>query len=123
MAYHVVDPAELDPTPDRPCVQRAVSNAVGFSNVGIHRYEAEPGEQIPLAYHYHDEQEEAFYVLSGILHVETPDREYVVEADELFAVDPGDSHRAYNPADADDSVVVLAIGAPAGVNDGHAYEP
>jgi uncharacterized cupin superfamily protein len=123
MGYHVIDPGEVDPTPDRPCVQRRVSDAADFSNVAVHVYEADPGEQIPLAYHYHDEQEEVFYVLASTLHVETPEREYAVDAGEVFAVEPGNAHRAYNPADADERVNVLAVGAPADVNDGHAYEP
>ena len=123
MGYHVIDPGEVEPTPDRPCVQRRISDVADFSNVAVHIYEAEPGEQVPLAYHYHDEQEEAFYVVRGTLQVETPDGEYAVGAGEVFAVEPGNAHRAYNPTEADGSVEVLAVGAPAGVDDGHAYEP
>ena len=123
MGYHVIDPDEVEPTPDRPCVQRRVSDVADFSTVAVHVYEAEPGEMVPLAYHYHDEQEEAFYVLEGTLHVETPDRDFVVEAGEVFAVEPGNAHRAHNPDEADETVSVLAVGAPTGIDDGHAYEP
>lgn len=123
MGYHVVDPGAIDPTPDRPCVQRRVSDAAGLSNVAIHRYEAEPGEGIPLAYHYHDEQEEAFYVVSGTLHVETPDGEFTVSEGQVFAVEPGNAHRAYNPTDAEEAIEVVAVGAPADVDDAHPYEP
>lgn len=86
------------------------------------RYVAEPGQQIPLAHHSHDEQDGAFYVLSGTIHVETPDRECAVEADHLFVVDPGTPHRAFVPEDADAPVELLAIGAPS-VDDVHEYEP
>ncbi len=89
----------------------------------MNRFDAEPGEQLPLAYHYHDEQEEAFYVLSGTLHVETPERTFVVPAGDLFAVEPGNPQRAYNPEDADEAVEVLAIGAPPVRDDVHAYDP
>ena len=123
MGYHVIGADEVGPTPDRPCVQRAVGAAAGLEHVALHRYEVEPGEQVPLAYHYHDEQEEAFYVLSGELHVETPDRTYVVGADDLFVVEPGSPQRAFNPEDADGRVDVLALGAPPVDGDANAYDP
>lgn len=123
MGYHVIDPGDIEPTPDRPCVQRRISDVADFSTVAVHVYEAEPGEQIPLAYHYHDEQEEAFYVVSGTLHVETPEADFTVEAGEVFAVEPGNAHRAHNPDSADERVEVLAVGAPTGIDDAHAYEP
>jgi len=78
---------------------------------------------LPLAYHYHDDQEEAFYVLSGTLRIETPDETYEVPEDGLFAVDPGSPQRAFNPEDAETPVDVLAIGAPPAEGDVHAYEP
>lgn len=123
MGYRVVDTTGIEPTPDRPCCHRGLSEPAGLSQMAINRFEAEPGEQLPLAYHYHDRQEEAFYVLDGELYVETPDGTHEVGTDELFVVDPGSPQRAYNPAEATDSVTVLAIGAPADVDDVHPYEP
>jgi quercetin dioxygenase-like cupin family protein len=126
MGYHHVVTEDLDQWDDRAADVRSISVAAGldFQNApfGLRVYEAEPGQQLPLRYHYHDEQTEAFYVLEGTLHVETPEREFVVDADEVLVVDPGNAHRAYNPEDADASVRVLAIGAPT-VDDAHAYEP
>jgi mannose-6-phosphate isomerase-like protein (cupin superfamily) len=126
MGYHVVDTDELDQWDDRDVDVRSISAAVGLdyqdAPLGLRVYEAEPGQQLPLAYHYHDEQVEAFYVLEGRLHVETPEGEFVVGTDEAFVVDPGSPHRAHNPADAEGSVRVLAVGAPT-VDDAHAYEP
>ncbi len=43
-------------------------------------------------------QVEAFYVLNGTLHVETPDEENVVEADQALFVDPGNSQRHSIPS-------------------------
>jgi uncharacterized cupin superfamily protein len=80
MGYHVVDPSGLSPAPDRPCEKRSISDAAGLSELGCHRYEADPGEQIPLAYHVHEQQEEVFYVLDGTLSVETPEGTYEVAA-------------------------------------------
>ena len=121
MSYHVIDPADLDPTPDRDADRRAVGEAAGLENVALNVYTAEPGETVPLKYHYHDEQEEAFVVLDGTLHVETPEREYTATTGEVFVAEPESPHRAFVPADADAGVRVVAVGAPA-VDDAHAYE-
>jgi uncharacterized cupin superfamily protein len=123
MGYRVVETETVEPTPDRPCTLRRLSERAGLERMAINRFEAEPGEQVPLAYHSHDEQEEAFFVLAGTLHVETPDEEYVVPAGSLFAVDPGSPQRAYNPAEADAAVELIAVGAPAVSGDVHAYDP
>ena len=126
MGYHLVDPEELGQWDDRPTDVRSLSVAAGYdyqdSALGLRVYELAPGEMSGLAYHYHDEQVEAFYVLDGRLHVETPDGEIVVEADQALFVDPGSPQRAYNPDDAEGPVRVLAIGAPS-VDDAHPYEP
>ena len=126
MGYHLVDPDELDQWDDRPADVRSLSAAAGYdyqdSRLGLRVYELAPGEQAGLAYHYHDEQVEAFYVLDGTLHVETPDGEIVVETDQSLFVDPGSPQRAYNPDDADATVRLLAVGAPS-VDDAHAYDP
>ncbi|WP_440766608.1 cupin domain-containing protein [Natronorubrum sp. DTA7] len=123
MDYSVVDPDELEPTEDRDCDLRRVSEAAGLENVAINRFRAEPGEQLPLAYHYHEQQEEAFIVRSGTLHVETPDGEFEVPAGSVFAVQPEAPQRAYNPADAEAAIEVFAIGAPPVSGDAVAYDP
>ncbi|WP_411964859.1 cupin domain-containing protein [Haloferax sp. YSMS24] len=123
MGYRVVDTDEVEPTPDRPCELRRIGAEGGLENVALNRFRAEPGEQVPLAYHYHTEQEEAFYVLSGTLVVETPDETFEVPEDGLFVVDPGSPHRAHNPDDATDAVELLAIGSPAVSGDAEAYDP
>jgi len=126
MGYHLHDPEELDQWDDRPTDVRSLSVAAGYdyqdSKLGLRVYELAPGEQSGLSYHYHDEQVEAFYVLEGTLHVETPEQEYVVEPDQVFFIDPGSPQRAFNPETADTSTRVLAIGAPS-VDDAHPYEP
>jgi uncharacterized cupin superfamily protein len=122
MGYQHVVVGDLEPTPDRPSVQRAIGDAAGLENVAVNRYEVAPGEAIPLAYHYHDDQEELFYVLSGTLHVETPEGTQEVGTDEVFVVEPESPQRAHNPESADGDVVALAVGAPA-VDDVHAYDP
>ncbi|WP_306059863.1 cupin domain-containing protein [Natronococcus wangiae] len=126
MGYHLIDPDDLEQWDDRPTDVRSLSVAAGYdyqdSKLGLRVYELLPGEQSGLRYHYHDDQVEAFYVLEGTLHVETPDDEYVVETDHALFVDPGSPQRAFNPDHAETTVRILAIGAPS-VDDAHAYDP
>ncbi|KAB1192937.1 cupin domain-containing protein [Haloferax sp. MBLA0076] len=122
MGYRVVDTDDVEPIPDRPCELRRIGVEGGLEQFALNRFRAEPGEQVPLKYHYHTEQEEAFYVLSGTLFVETPDETFEVSADELFVADPESPHRAHNPDDATEAVDILAIGAPAVSGDAEAYD-
>lgn len=123
MSYRVLDTGKVESSDDRPCDLRRLAEPAGLEHVAINRFRAAPGEMLPLAYHYHDEQEEAFYVLSGTLSVETPDETYEVDENGLFAIDPGSPQRAFNPESATEPVDVLAIGAPPVSGDVHAYEP
>ena len=111
-AYHCIDPADLEPTPEYPCDRRSISDAAELSVLASAVYELDPGEQLPRSYHYHERREELFSVRSGTLHVETPDDEFVVEAGEIFVAEPNSPHRPYNPDSADHPTVVLGIGAP-----------
>jgi mannose-6-phosphate isomerase-like protein (cupin superfamily) len=144
MGYQVIDVGDIEPSPDRPSETIEISDhfvdpyegdgevgdrepSRGPRKFGLRVYTARPGEQIPLQYHRHEEQEEAFFVLEGTLHVETPEGEYVVAEEQAFVVDPGSPHRAFNPEDADDRVRILAVGAPSytvmGRNDASIYDP
>lgn len=123
MGYRVIDPDDVEPEPDRPSECRKLADIGGLEAMAINRFHAEPGEELPLAYHYHDEQQEAFYVLEGTLAVETPEKTYEVPTDCLFVVDPESPQRAYNPTDADGPLTVLAIGAPLVDGDVHPYDP
>ena len=122
MGYHRIDPEKLDPTPDYPCDRRGISDAAELAALHAATYELAPGEQLPRTYHYHENREEAFYVLEGVLHVETPEEEYVVERGEVFVVEPDSPHRAYNPEDAEGAVRVLGVGAPKS-DIAHPYDP
>lgn len=126
MGYEVVDPYSEEPLSNRPCETYAITGnrsvAGRFENLGLRLYHAEPGEQIPLKYHYHDNQEEGFYVLRGELHVETPEKEYTATEGEFFLVESGSPHRAFNPSDANSSVEALAFGAPTH-DSGKSYDP
>ena len=85
-------------------------------------YDLAPGEDLATTYHYHEQREELFYVLSGTVHVETPEREFVVETGDVFVAEPESPHRAFVPEDADGSARVLGVGAPKS-DPGLPYEP
>ncbi len=122
MGYHVIDPDELPVEPDRPCEMHSVSEAAGMDTMGLRTYRVEPGEEIPLSgMHYHDEQEEVFYVVDGTLAVETPDETYQVPRGRFFIAEPDSPHRAHVPENATKPAAVVAIGAPP-VDDAHSYE-
>ena len=123
MGYRTVRTDDVAPTPDRPSELRRLTEAAGLEDVAVNRYSAEPGEQLPLKYHSHEEQEEAFYVIAGAIEVETPEGTFAVGADELFAADAESPHRAYCPEEADGAAEVLAIGAPPVSGDARAYDP
>jgi len=140
MGYERIDTADLDPLPDRSSTGVELSDHYaptgepvdgdgdwGPENVGLRVYRAAPGEALGSGMHYHEEQEETFYVIEGTLHVETPEREYLVGPGQALVVEPGSPQRAFNPEDADGTVEVVAIGAPSysvlGRNDARPYDP
>ncbi|WP_254279383.1 cupin domain-containing protein [Haloarcula marina] len=112
MGYHHIDPEDLPETADYPCDRRGIADAAELHALHAATYEMAPGEQLPRSYHYHQQREELFYVLTGTLHVETPEEEFVVPTDEVFVAEPESPHRAFTPADADGPTKVLGVGAP-----------
>ncbi|MEF8781278.1 MAG: cupin domain-containing protein [Haloferacaceae archaeon] len=121
MGYHDVSLDEIEPHPEHECDRRTIAEAVDLDHVGLSRYLAEPGEQVPQHYHLHETQEELFYVVEGEMHVETPEGTFEVTEDHVFVVEPGNYHRAYNPKTANGTLHVVAIGGP-NVSDGRIHE-
>lgn len=113
MGYHVIDPDGIDPAEGRPSEMRNIAEAVGLDNLGLRLYRVAPGEDMPLYRHYHEQQEEVFYVVEGTLSVETPDRTYTVPTGSFFIAEPGNEHRSFCDASAPAPAVVVAMGAPA----------
>ena len=122
MEYHVVDPADIEPTEDHPCDRRSITDVADLSTLAAAVYELEPGEQLPRTYHYHEQREELFYVTDGTLTVETPDGHYEVPTGNVFVAKPNSPHRPHNPDDATDPVRVVGIGAPR-FDIGRSYDP
>lgn len=138
MGYERIDVSDLDPLPDRTASGYEVSDHYlafrdidgvarparrGPTRFGFRVYHAEPGEGLGAGgMHYHEEQEELFFVVEGTLHVETPDDTYVLVPGQALFVEPESPQRAYVPDDADEPAYVIATGAPSyrelGRNDG-----
>jgi len=121
MEYHVIDFDSLEEVPGHESDRRTLQSVLELEHVGMSIYTADPGEQIPQRYHYHDTQEELLYVVDGEMCVETPDRNLHVGANEVFVAEPNSPHRAYNAAEATETLRVVAVGAPM-VKDGHRYD-
>ena len=122
MGYHVVDPAELEPSPDHPCDRRSITDAVELAQLAAAVYELAPGDQLATQYHYHEQREEVFYVLDGELSVETPKGTFTVPAGEAFVAEPESPIRPFNAEDAAETARVLGVGAPK-FDIGRGYDP
>lgn len=143
MGYELIDTADVEALEDRQadCVEisdhfvkppERVDDAEprparGPRRIGLRVYRAEPGQSLGGLdeMHYHEEQEETFYVVDGELAVETPQRTFRVGAGQALVVEPGSPQRAHVPEDAPGAHVV-AVGAPSytdlGRNDSKRYE-
>ena len=91
-------------------VMRPLTEALGLTDVAINYYELEPGDSFAFAYHSHEVQEEAFYVVSGVATFETEDGPVEVGPDEVVRFAPGEFQRGWNRGD--ERVRALALGAP-----------
>lgn len=122
MGYHNLDPDDLPSTPDYPCDRRPLADAAGLASLAAAVYTVEPGEQLARAYHYHEQREELFYVLTGTLSVRTPDGTCAVDTGEVFIAEPGSPIFPHVPASAEQPARVLGVGAPA-YDTGVPYDP
>jgi quercetin dioxygenase-like cupin family protein len=102
--------SEVPNTPNPTRAKHELDEMLGATAFGLNHYVADPGEQIPWGRHRHPDHEEAFYVLSGELSVETPEGEFTVESDEAFFVPKNAWNRAV--AVGEKPCHLLAFGAP-----------
>ncbi|NHN42502.1 cupin [Halorubellus sp. JP-L1] len=112
--------ATVDPTDDRS----DLGVDLGTTDVAVVRYRLAPGEGFPSGLHAHNDQEEAFVVLSGeavfehLPPAESWDgaapagKEVTVAASEAVRFAPGEFQTGRNPERADRDLVALALGAP-----------
>lgn len=122
MGYRVLDPESIDRAPDHPCDRRSITEAAGLANLAAAVYEVAPGEELARSYHYHEQREELFYVLSGVLSVGTPEETYEVGAGRVFVVEPESPIHPHVPSEATEPATVLGVGAPL-YDAGRPYDP
>jgi len=91
-------------------VMRPLTEALGLTDVAINYYELEPGDSFAFAYHSHEVQEEAFYVVSGTATFETADGPVEVGENEVVRFGRDEFQRGWNRGD--EVVRALAFGAP-----------
>ncbi|MFB6311590.1 MAG: cupin domain-containing protein [Salinirussus sp.] len=122
MGYHAIDPDTLAPTPDYPCDRRPLADTAGLANLAAAMYTVGPGEQLARSYHFHEQREELFYVITGTLSIRTPEEHFAIGPDEIFVAEPGSPFLPYVPESAAESARVIGVGAPA-FDVGQPYEP
>lgn len=104
---HVEDvPNSIQPA----AVMRPLTDRLGLTDVAVNYYELESGDSFAFAYHNHEIQEEAFYILTGTATFETEDGPVEVEAGEVIRFGRGEFQRGWNRGD--ERVTALALGAP-----------
>ncbi|MFB6146061.1 MAG: cupin domain-containing protein [Halobacteriaceae archaeon] len=91
-------------------VARPLSDALGTTSVALNHYELAPGDSFAYGFHAHEDQEEVFYVESGLVTFQTADGDVEVGAGELVRFGPGEFQRGVN--ESDDRATALALGAP-----------
>lgn len=108
MEHVTVD--DIEPSPSAgDAVRRALTDALGTTDVAINQYRIEPGERIS-GLHGHDDQEEVFVVVDGTVTFETLDGELTVDSGGAIRFAPGEYQSGMNSSDG--SALVYAIGAP-----------
>ena len=102
---------DVDPEPGRPSVRWPISPELGLEDYNLNLAVLEPGERLSTnAYHYHEDQEEFFYVLEGTVRVEAEDGSFDLSADEMVVFRPGVRHLLHNRGE--QPAKVIAIGSP-----------
>lgn len=122
MEYHDINPEELPITQDHPCTRQSISAVTDLTFLSLNKYTLAPGEDLAVEYHYHEQREEAFFVNTGPLYVETPEETFTVQTGNVFVAGPKSPLRPYNPDTAEKTIEILGIGAPS-YDIAHPYDP
>ncbi|NKE35273.1 cupin domain-containing protein [Natronococcus sp. JC468] len=104
---------ELEANPDKPGNRWEASPALGIDAFNVNVAVLEAGERLSQNhFHYHENQKELFYVVSGSCRARTVDETVTLEADGLVAFDEGKggAHVLYNPFE--EPCKLLAVGWP-----------
>ncbi len=107
---------ELTPNPEKPAARFEITEALGLSGYTFNVAVLEAGERLPQSgLHYHDAQEEFFYVVDGRCRVELADESVDLDRDEMIVIRPGTAQMIHNPFA--EQCKLIAVGSPP---EGHA---
>ena len=103
--------ADLETNPEKPGRRWELSPQLGITDYNLNVAVLAPGERLSQnAYHYHENQEEVYYVIEGRVRVEVEDGSFDLAADEVLRFEPGAPHLLHNPFD--ERCRLIAIGSP-----------
>lgn len=96
---------------EKPGSRWEISPQLGIEGYNFNVAVLEPGQRLSQnAYHYHRDQSEFYYVVSGRLRVEVEERSFDVEEDEVLLFEEGVPHLLHNCHD--EPCKIIAIGYP-----------
>jgi uncharacterized cupin superfamily protein len=104
---------DVGTNPEKPGDRWELSPELGIDAFNVNVAILEPDERLSQNhFHYHENQQELFYVVSGRCRVETPEEGFAMGADEVVAFEEGKAgaHVIHNPYD--EPCKVVAIGWP-----------
>ncbi|MFB6149999.1 MAG: cupin domain-containing protein [Halobacteriales archaeon] len=103
--------AELETNPEKPTQRWEISPQLELSGYNFNVAIIEPGERLSQnAYHYHENQEEFFYIIEGRCRAEVADGAFDLESDEVAVFRQGVPHLLHNPFETPCKLV--AVGSP-----------
>lgn len=102
---------DIEPVPDKPGKRYEVSPALELSGYNFNVVKLAGGERLPESgLHYHEAQEEFFYLASGRCRVEVEHGSFDLDEDGMAVFPAGVAQCVHNPFD--EPCKLIAIGYP-----------
>ncbi len=111
MAYEHRSVEEFEANPEKPGRRFELSPELSIESYNLNVAILEPGERLSEnAYHYHENQRELYYTISGCCRIEVDDGSFDATEDDVVLFEPGVNHLVHNPFD--EPCKLIAIGDP-----------
>ncbi|MFB6299703.1 MAG: cupin domain-containing protein [Halobacteriales archaeon] len=106
--YHL---DELETNPEKPTKRWELSPQLDLTGYNFNVAIIDPDERLSQnAYHYHENQEEFFYIIEGRCRAETEDGSFDLSADDVVVFRTAVPHLLHNPFD--EPCKLVAVGSP-----------
>lgn len=103
--------SELEANPEKPSRRWEISPQLDIPGYNFNVAVLKPDERLSqTAFHYHENQEEFFYVIDGACRVEAETESFDLSEDEMVVFREGAVHLLHNPFD--EPCKLIAIGYP-----------